>query len=81
MYHRGMCNANGYGTPGDHAQSAEWYRRSAERGDEDAMYEMGNCYEKGLGVTADLEVACRWYRKAADRGQEAASERLRALDS
>lgn len=81
MYHLGMCNANGYGygTPVDARLAAEWYRKSADRGDEDAMYEFAKRCEEGLGVSADLAEAKRWYREAASRGQEQAAERLKSL--
>ncbi len=78
MYHLGMCNAKGYGTPVNHALSAEWYRRSADMDDEDAMYELGNCCENGLGVKADPEEARKWYARAAKRGQKAAAEKMRS---
>lgn len=81
MYHLGMCNAKGYGTPVDNTAAAAWYRKSADHGDEDAMYELGNCYEKGLGVTADMEAARKWYRKAAGYGQANAAELLRRMDA
>lgn len=80
MYHLGMCNAKGYGTPMDNALSAEWYRRSTEYDDEDAMFELGNCYEKGLGVKADPAAARKWYRKAASHGHTEAAKRLRSLE-
>lgn len=79
MYHLGLCNAKGYGTPVNDALSAEWYRKSADHGDEDAMYELGLCYETGRGVKADKEAARKWYRKAADYGQEEAAKRLSSL--
>jgi TPR repeat protein len=79
MYHLGMCNAKGYGTPVNAELSFEWYKKSAERDDEDAMYEVGLCYERGFGVAADADAAKRWYRKAADNGQPKAAERLREL--
>ncbi len=76
MYHLGMCNAKGYGTPVNPELSAKWYRRSADYGDEDAMYELGRCYEEGLGVKTDLAEAKKWYRKAAGLGQEEARGKL-----
>ncbi len=77
MYHLGMCNAKGYGTPVNPELSFRWYRKSAEYGDEDAMYEVGQCYETGFGVPADQAKAGAWYRKAAANGQAQAAERLR----
>lgn len=79
MYHLGMCNANGYGTPVDARLAAEWYRKSAEHGDEDAMYELAKRCEEGLGGAADPAEAKRWYKKAASYGQEQAAERLKNL--
>ena len=79
MYHLGLCNAKGYGTPVDPALALQWYEKSAARGDEDAMYEVGVCHECGSGTVADKEAARGWYRKAADRGQEEAAERLKTL--
>ncbi len=79
MYHLGMCNANGYGTPVDLALAFDWYRKSAERGDEDAMHRVGEALEKGLGTAPDRTEAIKWYRRAADYGQDDAAERLRAL--
>lgn len=79
MYHLGMCNANGYGTPVNHKLSADWYRRSAEHGDEDALFELGNCFENGLGVGKDLKKAKDCYSRAAKAGQEEAAKRLKTI--
>lgn len=77
MYHLGMCNANGFGTPVDQKAATRWYRESAERGDEDAMYELAKRLEEGVGIAVDKTDAMTWYKKARDLGQEQASERLR----
>lgn len=79
MYHCGLCNAEGFGTPVNPEQAARWYRESADRGDEDAMFRLGDCHERGFGVPADRAKAIEWYQRAARRGQEEAGERLRAL--
>lgn len=79
MYHLGMCNANGYGTPADPALALQWYRKSAERGDEDAMFRVGDCYERGFGCDRDPEEAAAWYKRAAAYGQPEAKERLDAM--
>lgn len=79
MYHLGMCNARGYGTPVDLPQSLVWYERSARNGDEDAMYEAGQCYENGIGTDADAGKAREWYQRAANLGQADARARLEAL--
>lgn len=77
MYHLGMCNANGFGTPVNQEAATRWYRASAEQGDEDAMYELAKRLEEGVGTTADTSKAFAWYERARARGQKQASERLR----
>ncbi|MDR2390729.1 MAG: sel1 repeat family protein [Planctomycetota bacterium] len=76
MYHLGMCNANGFGTPVNPELAYSWYRKSADRGDEDAAFQVGDCLERGVGTGKDLEEARKWYHSAADRGQAAAAARL-----
>lgn len=80
MYHCGVCNAEGFGTPCNPEQALEWFKKSAARGDEDAMYRAGDCYEKGFGTAADRDEAVKWYEKAAAYGQDEAEERLKALE-
>lgn len=79
MYHTGLCNARGYGTPVNPEEAALWFGKSADRGDEDAMFRFGDCCERGFGVPADREKALEWYKKAALRGQKEAAERVRAM--
>lgn len=79
MYHLGMCNAKGYGTPVNPQKALEWYRKSADRGDEDAMYEVGNCYLHGIGSEPSADKAKEWFIKAAEYSQEQAAEMLRGL--
>lgn len=79
MYHLGMCNAEGYGTPRNPEQALRWYMKSADYGDEDAEYRVGLCYEQGIGSAPDREEAIKWYKRAAKHGQAEAEERLREL--
>lgn len=79
MYHLGMCNAEGYGTPKNPGAALEWYKKSAAHGDEDAEYRVGDCYEKGIGTAPDRQEAIKWYRRAANSGQAEAADRLREL--
>lgn len=81
MYHLGLCNAMGYGTPENPVQAVSWYKKSAERGDEDAEYRVGDCYERGFGVAQNTDEAIRWYRRAAAQGQPDAMERLQKISN
>ena len=80
MYHLGMCNAKGYGTPINPELAYSWYRKSAERGDEDAAFQVGECLENGFGVKANLDQAREWYRRAAQSSQAEAAARLAELE-
>lgn len=79
MYHLGLANAKGYGTPVNPALALKWYQQSAAHGDEDAMYEVGKCYENGVGAEADPAKARDWYKKAASYGQRDAEEKLKTI--
>jgi FOG: TPR repeat, SEL1 subfamily len=79
MYHLGLCNAEGYGTPKNPPLAVEWYKKSAAHGDEDAAYRVGDCYERGFGVDQNRDEAIMWYQKAARQGQPEAQERLTRL--
>ena len=81
MYHLGMCNAEGYGTPKNPDAALSWYKKSADRGDEDAEYRVGLCYEQGIGSAPKLDEAVKWYRQAAKHGQPEAAECLRRLNA
>ena len=80
MYHLGMCNAEGYGTPRNPDAALSWYKKSADRGDEDAEYRVGLCHEQGIGSAPNLDEAIKWYRQAAKHGQPEAAECLRRLN-
>jgi TPR repeat protein len=48
-------------------QAAEWYKKSAELGYDEALTKMGIMLERGVGLPQDLKGAVEWYRKAADK--------------
>ena len=52
----------------DYAKAVEWYRKSAEQGNDEAQYSLGIMYECGYGVSKDYAKAAEWYRKAAKEG-------------
>lgn len=79
MYHLGLCNAEGYGTPKNPELALDWWKKSADHGDEDSTFRVGDCYERGFGTKANRAEAIKWYRRAAADGQEEAQARLKAL--
>ena len=79
MYHLGLCNAEGYGTPKNPEFALSWYKKSADRGDEDAEYRVGDCYERGIGAKPNPDEAKKWYNRAASHGQAEAAARLKAM--
>ena len=50
----GWCYKCGKGVEKDDAQAYEWYRKSAEAGDEWGMGFLGLCYEHGTGVEISI---------------------------
>ncbi|UNK58870.1 sel1 repeat family protein [Pseudoxanthomonas daejeonensis] len=64
------------GTPEDPAQSAQWYRKAADKGGVVAQRLLGEMYAKGDGVTKDVVESVRWYRMAADQGDAEAQTKL-----
>lgn len=66
----GLCYAKGLGVEKDEWQSYEWYRKSAEAGDAEAMRLLGLCYEHGTGVEKDEAQAQYWKQKAIEAGWE-----------
>jgi TPR repeat protein len=51
----------------DYKEAAEWFQKSAERGNAKAKNNLGLMYEKGLGVKKNEREAAKWYRKAAEQ--------------
>jgi TPR repeat protein len=66
----------GRGVSRNYAETAEWYRKSADQGDVAAQYKLGDMYLDGQGVPQDYDEALKWYRKSADQGNEAAQYKL-----
>ena len=56
----------------NHATTAQWYERLAERGDAYAMYQLGRMYGRGQGVRRDYVMAHMWFALAANHGSAAA---------
>lgn len=49
--------------------SLDWFQKSAEAGDADAMIYLGNRLVLNIGVEPDVAAACKWYKKAAQMDQ------------
>lgn len=65
--------------PRDSVIAAEWYRRAAERGHDDAQYNLGFMYLLGEGVASDPNEGLRWLLRAADQENEMAIRLLADL--
>lgn len=50
------------------AESAKWYRRSADMGHAGAQNALGYLYTTGRGVPQSYTEALKWYRRSADQG-------------
>ena len=50
----------------DKTKSFEWYLKSAENGDVQAMNTDGCCLCRGTGVSRDLKKAREWFTKVTD---------------
>ena len=75
--HLGLVAEEGwYGVPVDYAESAKWYRMTAENGDAWAQFKLGQFYRDGKGVPADPHEAARWLRLSAAQGNGEAQKAL-----
>jgi TPR repeat protein len=61
--------------PPDLDAARDWYERSADAGNRDAMYNLGVLYDQ-LMDAPDLDAARRWYERAADAGHRDAMYNL-----
>lgn len=59
-----LASFRGIGVEKDEKTAFDWYKKSAERGWEDAQIALGDCYQYGKGVEADDAQAYYWYVQA-----------------
>lgn len=59
---------------GDYKIAVDEWRKSAAKGDPDAMFNLGQAYKLGRGVPADTWKAQDFYRQAADKGHTQAAD-------
>ncbi len=60
------------GTPVNYKLGLQYLRKSADRGNSDAMQNIGKMYKLGAGVGQDLAQAFQWYHKSALKGNDKA---------
>ena len=65
MLEHGFNHLLGFGTAIDMPTAAEWIRRSAEKGNEDAYFPYAQICQRGELRPKDLKEAIRWFRLAA----------------
>ena len=68
QYFRARMYERGQGVGQDSKVAANWYRKAAESGVNDAQFRLAAMYEAGAGVPQDLEYAYGWYSVAAHLG-------------
>jgi len=64
----GLSYLKGDGVSTDYKEAAQWFRKSAERGNKDGQIYLGNMHKGGWGVPKDHAEAMKWYQKAAEQG-------------
>jgi TPR repeat protein len=68
---------NGKGVKQDFKKAFEWYQRSVESGDLDALYSIGFMYCHGQGVEQDFEKASEFWKNAMEQGCEISENEIR----
>lgn len=68
----GCLYQNGEGVQQDYHKALEWYTKSADNNNPEAMSNIGYMYKMGQGTSIDYDEAKKWYEKAADLGDELA---------
>ena len=69
----GLCYDNGEGVS---AKAYEWFLKSANNGNVDAMFAVGRCFSKGKGVAQNDQKAFEWYSQAAEHDNPQAVHKL-----
>jgi len=67
------------GVETDLETALQWYRKSAENGNSDAMNNLAVMFVLGEGVAPDVNEAAKWYLNAAEKGNGNAMFNLAAL--
>ncbi len=59
----------GYETDKDFVKALEWYKKSAAKGNADALFSVGYMLDKAEGTEEDNPSALKWYTQAAQKDQ------------
>ena len=91
QYHLGVCYEEGKGVEKDESKAAEWYAKSlqlgnvealkrlkklASRGNSVAQYHLGKCYKEGINGVKSEKLAIEWFTKSAAQGHAEAQFNL-----
>ena len=68
QYAVGFYYENGVKTQVDLEKAAQWYKKAADQGHEEAQLHLGLLYAQGKGVEQDYQKAVSWLRRAANQG-------------
>lgn len=63
-----ICYARGRGVAADLKQAAEWFKKAADQGFDQAHYSLGCMLKQGKGIPQDLQSAFLSFKKAAAHG-------------
>jgi TPR repeat protein len=68
-----------YQASNDYQKALDFFQKSADNGNVDAMYKIGYFYESGYGVQQQYGLAMSWYLKAAKQNQPLAMNNIGTL--
>lgn len=52
----------------DEKLAFHWYKKAADKGEQESMFNIGLMYEMGEGTTKNMNYAISWYTKSAEKG-------------
>jgi TPR repeat protein len=76
MYSFGRCYLFGIGTPKDVVEGSQWFKRSADAGNEFGCYWYALCLQRGEGVAQNSREAILYHGMAAEHGHPGAMTML-----
>ena len=68
QFNLGKKYFEGLGVTKDYAKALEWFHKSANQGNVEALARLGGMYYHGFGVAKDYAKAVEWWRKSAKQG-------------
>ena len=70
-----------YNGQNNYVKQVEWYKKSAEEGNDWGMYNLAGCYRDGAGVQEDQEQAIAWFQKAYELHGDAEEDARKCLNN